>query len=51
MTVRRATLDDLPYIEALRRKESECIGFIPKQRYEMEIQGERSGAVLVCVEN
>ena len=50
-TIRRATLQDLPYIEHLRRIESEAVGFIPIQRYEMEIEGSRHGSVLVCLEN
>lgn len=50
-TIHLATLEDLPYIEHLRRKESEAIGFIPQQRYEMEINGERKGLLLVAKEN
>lgn len=48
---RLATICDLPYIEYLRRSVSECIGFIPKQRYEMEINQERHGVILVIEEN
>lgn len=51
MIIRRAELSDIRYIESLRRKESEAIGFIPMQRYEMEINGERGGSILVCLEN
>ena len=47
----KATLGDLPYIEHLRHKESEAIGFIPVQRYEMEITGARHGLILVAKEN
>jgi hypothetical protein len=47
----RATLLDLPYIEHLRRQESESIGFIPIQRYEMEIEGDRHGSILIAKEN
>ncbi|MDD5701597.1 MAG: GNAT family N-acetyltransferase [Dehalococcoidales bacterium] len=51
MLIRKATLEDIAYIESLRRKESEAIGFIPKLRYEMEINGERHGSVLVIEED
>lgn len=51
MEVRRATLADIPYIEHLRRKESEAVGFIPVQRYEMEIDGRRHGSILLAIEN
>jgi len=47
MKVRRATLGDLAYIDALRKREGRAIGFIPMQRYEMEIRGERKGSLLV----
>ena len=51
MAVRPATLDDIPFIDALRAKEWESVGFIPKTRYEMEVEGERSGTILVVSEN
>ena len=51
MTVRLATLLDIPYIDHLRKKEGEAIGFIPLQRYEMEITGARHGSILVYEEN
>lgn len=50
-TVRRATLKDIVYVDSLRRKESEAIGFIPWRRYEMEITGERQGSILLAIEN
>ncbi len=49
--IRRATLNDLKYIDSLRKKESKAIGFIPLARYEMEITGERHGTILVYEEN
>ena len=49
--VRRATLGDIKYIDSLRKKEGEAIGFIPLQRYEMEINGDRHGSILVYEEN
>lgn len=51
MVIKKATLADLKYIESLRRRESEAVGFIPIQRYEMEIKGERHGDIYVCSEN
>jgi N-acetylglutamate synthase-like GNAT family acetyltransferase len=51
MKVRVATIEDLRYIESLRRSVSEDIGFIPLQRYEMEIDGRRNGRVLVVTDN
>jgi len=49
--IRPATLKDITYIEHLRRKNSEAIGFIPKVRYEMEIDGRRGGSILVYENN
>jgi hypothetical protein len=49
--VQKAVLSDLPYIEMLRRREGEAIGFIPMQRYEMEIDGRSGGSILICWEN
>jgi N-acetylglutamate synthase-like GNAT family acetyltransferase len=49
--IRVATMADLPYVEHLRRQESEAVGFIPKERYEMEIDGRRGGTILVAIEN
>ena len=49
--IRPAILADLPYIDHLRAKESEAIGFIPIQRYEMEINRERLDSLLVSEEN
>jgi N-acetylglutamate synthase-like GNAT family acetyltransferase len=48
MLVRRATLADLPYIDGLRRKESESLSFLPLSAYEREIEG---GKVTVAEEN
>lgn len=41
MIIKRATLEDLKYIESLAKKESQSIGFIPKVRYEAAIIGKR----------
>ena len=49
--IRPASLADIIYIDSLRKQESEAIGFIPKVRYEMEIDGRRSGSILICFEN
>lgn len=38
--IRRASLQDLKYLDALRKRESDALGFIPVQRYEMEVNGE-----------
>jgi len=46
-----ATIPDIKYIDWLRAKESEALGFIPKVRYEMEIMGERGGDILLAKEN
>tara|TARA_Y100000310_G_scaffold119290_1_gene118033 strand:- start:1312 stop:1848 length:537 start_codon:yes stop_codon:yes gene_type:complete len=51
MMIRPALLTDIPYIDHLRKREAEAVGFIPLQRYEMEIDGRRKGSVLVCLEN
>jgi len=39
--VKKATLNDLKYIESLSKTESRSIGFIPKVRYEAAIIGQR----------
>ena len=44
-------MSDIFYIDDLRKKNSEAIGFIPKVRYEMEINRERHGTILVYEEN
>ncbi|MGD9827108.1 MAG: GNAT family N-acetyltransferase [Hyphomicrobiaceae bacterium] len=49
--IRRATLDDLKYLDALRKKEGDALGFIPMQRYEMEVNGERHGSVYLAWDN
>ncbi len=51
MQLRPATLADIVYIDSLRKQESEAIGFIPKVRYEMEIDGRRGGSIILCLEN
>ena len=51
MRIRRATVEDITFIDHLRKQESEAVGFIPLVRYEMEIEGERHGSILVCEEN
>ena len=49
--VRKATLSDLKYVEHLRRLEGEAVGFIPYQRYEMEVDGRRGGSIYLAWEN
>tara|TARA_Y100000310_G_scaffold1812_1_gene2277 strand:+ start:2181 stop:2675 length:495 start_codon:yes stop_codon:yes gene_type:complete len=49
--VRPATLNDIPYIDHLRKREGEAIGFIPLERYQMEIDGRRHGSILVYEED
>src|SRR3990167_3943595 len=49
--IRRACLDDLKYLDSLRKKESESLGFIPMQRYEMEVNGERHGSLYLAWDN
>jgi hypothetical protein len=58
--IRRATIEDLPYIVSLANKESFCLGFIPKMAYESAITGIKKGKrwsdtcndkLFVCVEN
>ena len=51
MEIIDATLPDINYIDWLRSKESEAVGFIPKVRYEMEISGERHGDIILIKEN
>ena len=48
-TIHRATRADLSYIKHLGNKESEAIGFIPLQRYEIEM--DTQGTILVAKEN
>lgn len=47
-TIRPATLDDLKFILSLMDKESRAIGFVPKQRYESAITGERQDGPWTC---
>lgn len=49
--IRRATLDDLKYLDALRKKEGDAVGFIPMRRYEMEVNGERRGSIYLSWDN
>ena len=51
MEIIEAHLSDIKYIDLLRAKESEAVGFIPKVRYEMEIAGECGGDILVARED
>ena len=48
--VRHADLTDLPYIEDLRQREWEAVGFIPMERYTQELDGRRAGGNLLVVE-
>jgi len=41
--VRAAKISDLPYIVDLSKKESKCLGFIPKMAYESAITGIKTG--------
>ena len=51
MDIVDATLRDVSYIDWLRAKEGDAVGFIPKARYEMEISGERGGDIILAKEN
>ncbi len=60
MIVKKATLEDLKYIEMLSKKESRSLGFIPKARYEASIIGKRmneksqpncNDKIFMCFEN
>ena len=51
MRISRASLGDIKYIDHLRKQESEAIGFIPIQGYEMEIDGRRGGSIYICWEH
>ena len=51
MEIIDAIISDIKYIDWLRAKESEAVGFIPKVRYEMEITGDRGGDILLAKEN
>ena len=42
-SVRLATLEDLPYVISLSKKESSSLGFIPKMAYEAAITGIKTG--------
>ena len=50
-TVRRATLADLPYVDALCGRFSREVGFIPRIAIENRISGNRGGYVGVAIEN
>ena len=58
--IRLATLLDIPYIISLSKKESFCLGFIPKMAYEAAVTGIKTGKrwsntcndrLYVCEEN
>jgi hypothetical protein len=58
--IRKATLDDIPYIVSLANKESMCLGFIPKMAYAAAVTGVKTGKrwsltcndqLFVCEEN
>jgi len=58
--IRLATLPDVPYIVNLAKKETFCLGFIPKMAYESAITGIKTGKrwsntcndrMFVCEEN
>ena len=58
--IRLATLQDIPYIVNLAKKETFCLGFIPKMAYEAAITGIKTGKrwsntcndrMFVCEEN
>ena len=60
MKIELATLQDIPYIIDLERKEHNAIGFIPKSAYRAAIVGEKSGKykgvkcnakLWICTEN
>lgn len=51
MQILDAQVEDINYIDHLRAKESEALGFIPRIRYEMEITGERGGDILIIKES
>lgn len=51
MEIINAAIPDIKYIDWLRGKESEAVGFIPKVRYEMEINGESGGDILLVKES
>ena len=47
----RATPADLVYIDHLRKREGDAVGFIPMARYEMEVDGRRKGSLYVAWDN
>lgn len=49
--IRRATLDDIPYIEHLTNRFSRELGFIPRVAIENRIAGVRGGYVGLATEN
>ena len=49
--VKPATLDDLTFVDSLRKREGNALGFIPIQRYEMEVNGERKGSLYLSWDN
>ena len=58
--IKKATLNDLKYIESLSKTETKSIGFIPKVRYEAAIIGQRvhektqpkcNDTIYLCFEN
>lgn len=49
--IRAATLDDLRFIDSLRKVEGDALGFIPLQRYEQIVGGQRDETLLIVEEN
>lgn len=43
MIIREATIDDLPYVLDLAKKEGKALGFIPRMAYEASITGVNKG--------
>lgn len=50
MHVRPATIEDIPFIDALRRREWEKVGFLPLSRYEQMVE-RGAGTLLIVEEN
>ncbi len=49
--IQKATLADLKYLDDLRKKNGDAVGFIPLQRYEMEVNGDRKGSIYLSFDN
>jgi GNAT superfamily N-acetyltransferase len=51
MEIQRVDYSTLQYVDSLRKKESDALGFVPLQAYERAIEGVGGYNLLLCMEN